>query len=116
VEVLITNMMDCEAYEVDLFKELYYLRWGIEENYKRLKQWVEIENFSGASFLTKLGLNLLGNLTLNHEFFYPLFFVRLFPSKRLNLRIEALRVGRSAPRSLKSFKNDIHFSAYKSSL
>jgi IS4 transposase len=36
VEVLITNMMDCEAYEVDLFKELYYLRWGIEENYKRL--------------------------------------------------------------------------------
>jgi hypothetical protein len=32
VEVLITNMMDCEAYEVDLFKELYYLRWGIEES------------------------------------------------------------------------------------
>jgi IS4 transposase len=43
------NMMDCEAYEVDLFKELYYLRWGIEENYKRLKQWVEIENFSLTS-------------------------------------------------------------------
>jgi IS4 transposase len=52
VEVLITNMMDCEAYEVDLFKELYYLRWGIEENYKRLKQWVEIENFSGKSVVS----------------------------------------------------------------
>jgi hypothetical protein len=38
--------------EVDLFKELYYLRWGIEENYKRLKQWVEIENFSGKSVLS----------------------------------------------------------------
>jgi hypothetical protein len=45
-------MMDCEAYEVDLFKKLYYLRWGIEENYKRLKQWVEIENFSGKSVLS----------------------------------------------------------------
>ena len=45
-------MMDCEAYEVDLFKELYYLCWGIEENYKRLKQWVEIENFSGKSVLS----------------------------------------------------------------
>jgi hypothetical protein len=41
--------------------------------------------------LAKLGLNLLGNLTLNHEFFYPLFFVRLFPSKRLNLR-QSLRI------------------------
>jgi len=28
------------------------LRWGIEENYKRLKQWLEIENFSGKSVLT----------------------------------------------------------------
>jgi hypothetical protein len=34
----------------------------------------------------------------------------------ISVTIEALRVGRSAPRALKSFKNDIHFSAYKSSL
>ena len=27
-------------------------RWGAEENYKRLKQWVEIENFSGKSVLS----------------------------------------------------------------
>ena len=27
------------------------MRWGIEESYKRLKQWVEIENFSGKSVL-----------------------------------------------------------------
>jgi len=52
VEVLITNLMDCKIYEADLFKELYYLRWGVEENYKRLKQWVEIENFSGKSALS----------------------------------------------------------------
>jgi IS4 transposase len=58
VEVLITNMMGCEAYEVDLFKELYYLRWGIEENYKRLKQWVEIENTARLEILSaQQGLN-----------------------------------------------------------
>ena len=52
VEVLITNLTNRKIYEADLFKELYHLRWGIEENYKRLKQWVEIENFSGKSALS----------------------------------------------------------------
>ena len=52
VEVLVTNLMDEEAYDSSVFKSLYHLRWGIEENYKRLKQWVEIENFSGKSALS----------------------------------------------------------------
>jgi len=52
VEVLMTNLMDSEKYNASLFKSLYHLRWGIEENYKRLKQWVEIENFSGKSALS----------------------------------------------------------------
>ncbi len=52
VEVLITNLMDEQAFPASVFKELYHLRWGVEENYKRLKQWVEIENFSGKSALS----------------------------------------------------------------
>ncbi len=52
VEVLITNLMDDQAFPAQIFKELYHLRWGVEENYKRLKQWVEIENFSGKSALS----------------------------------------------------------------
>ena len=44
--------MDPERYPSNLFKLLYHARWGIEENYKRLKQWVEIENFSGKSALS----------------------------------------------------------------
>lgn len=52
VEVLITSLMDEEIYDCTLFKSLYHLRWGIEENYKRLKQWAEIENFSGKSALS----------------------------------------------------------------
>jgi len=52
VEVLVTSLMDKEVYDCSIFKSLYHLRWGIEENYKRLKQWVEIENFSGKSALS----------------------------------------------------------------
>jgi len=52
VEVLVTSLMDKEAYDCSIFKELYHLRWGIEENYKRLKQWAEVENFSGKSALS----------------------------------------------------------------
>ena len=52
VEVLITNLLDQEQYRTSIFKGLYHLRWGIEENYKLLKQWVEIENFSGKSALS----------------------------------------------------------------
>ncbi len=52
VEVLITNLMDKTEYNASIFKSLYHLRWGIEENYKRLKQWAEIENFSGKSALS----------------------------------------------------------------
>ena len=52
VEVLITNLMDTSEYEASVFKSLYHQRWGIEENYKRLKQWAEIENFSGKSALS----------------------------------------------------------------
>lgn len=52
VEVLVTSLMDEETYHCSIFKSLYHLRWGIEENYKRLKQWAEIENFSGKSALS----------------------------------------------------------------
>ena len=52
VEILITNLVDKEKYDVSVFKSLYHARWGIEENYKRLKQWAEIENFSGKSALS----------------------------------------------------------------
>jgi len=52
VEVLVTSLMDEKVYPASIFKRLYHLRWGIEENYKRLKQWVEIENYSGKSALS----------------------------------------------------------------
>jgi len=49
VEILITNILDADIINVSEFKALYHLRWGVEENYKRQKQWLEIENFSGKT-------------------------------------------------------------------
>jgi len=49
IEVLATSLLDQKAYPHRAFAKLYALRWGIEENYKREKQRLEIENFSGRS-------------------------------------------------------------------
>ena len=45
-EVLITNLTENEV-EHAAFKELYHKRWGIETQYKTVKQKLEVENFSG---------------------------------------------------------------------
>ncbi len=159
VEVLVTNLMDEETFDASIFKSLYHLRWGIEENYKRLKQWVEIENFSGKSalsvkqdFYAKI---VASNLTTlmeisaqeivdertrylkrNYQINYAQALskmkhriVLLIMNKSADIialikqtveyiskTTEAVRGGRSYPRKLKNIKNDIHFSAYKSSL
>lgn len=51
-EVLATSLHDEIAFPTHVFKALYHLRWGIEEQYKRAKCRVEIENFSGRSALS----------------------------------------------------------------
>ena len=51
-EILITTLLDSQDYPHKLFAELYHLRWPVEEDYKTMKQWIEIENFSGKSVLS----------------------------------------------------------------
>jgi hypothetical protein len=48
-EVLLTSLFDKGLYPVDVFKELYHLRWTIEESYKTAKCRVELENYSGKT-------------------------------------------------------------------
>ena len=36
-------------YTYSLFKELYHLRWGIEEKYKTIKCAIEVESFTGKA-------------------------------------------------------------------
>ncbi len=52
VEVLMTSLLDGEVYPYADFSELYFLRWGHEEHYKRFKCRVEVENWSGYTLLT----------------------------------------------------------------
>lgn len=51
IEVLVTSLLDGKAYPHSIFKELYHLRWPVEEQYKVFKLRIEIENFSGTSTL-----------------------------------------------------------------
>lgn len=47
-EILITNIFDKDI-TPDMFKELYFLRWGIEGKIRELKERFQIEDFSGCS-------------------------------------------------------------------
>ena len=37
VEILMTNLLDCEKYPTEIFQGLYNKRWSIETNYDKLK-------------------------------------------------------------------------------
>ncbi|MGB4958808.1 MAG: IS4 family transposase, partial [Saprospiraceae bacterium] len=49
IEILCTSLTDSRRYPHKEFKELYHMRWGIEEAYKLLKNRIEVENFSGLT-------------------------------------------------------------------
>lgn len=49
VEILCTSLTDSKKYQYKEFKELYHLRWGIEEAYKLLKNRIEVEAFTGKT-------------------------------------------------------------------
>lgn len=51
VEILITNIFDPE-YTQEVFKELYFKRWGIETKYGEIKNRIRVENFSGKKPIT----------------------------------------------------------------
>jgi hypothetical protein len=49
VEVLITTLLDSRKYPTKMFKELYFLRWGVETFYDELKNKLKVEYFTGYS-------------------------------------------------------------------
>lgn len=54
IEVLLTSLLSQESYKTEIFKELYFKRWGVEKAYDILKNIFNIENFTG---LTQLAIN-----------------------------------------------------------
>lgn len=49
VELLMTSLLDNEVYPYDCFKMLYFMRWGVEIFYDRVKNILLVENFSGLT-------------------------------------------------------------------
>jgi len=49
IEVLATTLLDKEKYPLEIFKELYFKRWGIETNFDHLKSNIHVEEFTGLS-------------------------------------------------------------------
>ena len=48
-EILCTTLLNQEEYPHELFKELYFERWAVEEAYKLLKLRIQLEAFSGRT-------------------------------------------------------------------
>jgi len=48
-EILITSLLDSAKYPNSIFKDLYFLRWGVETFYDELKNKIKAEHFSGYS-------------------------------------------------------------------
>lgn len=48
-EILYTSLTDKIEYPYEWFADLYHQRWEVEEDYKRLKSRLTIENFSGST-------------------------------------------------------------------
>ena len=51
VRVLVTSLLDLDAYPAAAFGALYHSRWRIEEAFKRLKHRLSLEQLSGMSWL-----------------------------------------------------------------
>jgi len=51
-EILCTSLLDTQNYTKDDFKQLYHLRWNIEEAYKLFKARTDLDAFSGKSALS----------------------------------------------------------------
>jgi len=64
-QIFCTSVMNKKFSPQD-FSDLYHNRWGVEETYKTLKNWVELENFSGKTALA-----------IKQDFFSKIFLMNL---------------------------------------
>lgn len=48
-EILITSLLEESTYSYEIFKGLYFKRWGVETFYDELKNKLKVEHFSGYS-------------------------------------------------------------------
>jgi hypothetical protein len=54
VEVLITNLWEEDGHATEEFKDLYFMRWGVETNISMQKNILQLESFSGLTVCSVL--------------------------------------------------------------
>jgi hypothetical protein len=54
IEVLITSLLDDRKYPSKTFKEIYFMRWGVETLFDELKNKLKLEHFSGYTKISIL--------------------------------------------------------------
>lgn len=54
IEILMTSLLDSKKYPTNIFKELYFIRWGVETFYDELKNKLKLEYFTGYSQISIL--------------------------------------------------------------
>ena len=48
-EILVTSLLDADMYPDEIFKDLYFQRWGVETHFSVLKNLMQLEIFSGQT-------------------------------------------------------------------
>jgi len=66
IEILITSLLDKKAHKTKIFKNFYFKRWGVEEEYKTIKCLLQVENFTGIT-----------QIAINQDFFSTLFMLNM---------------------------------------
>ena len=79
-EYLVTNLLD-RFYKVEMFRELYFMRWGIETKYKQIKGRFQLESFSGYT-----------DEAIDQDFLLAVFFANLTEILRADADTEIERV------------------------
>ena len=66
IEILMTSLLDSQIHPASMFRELYFLRWGIKTFYDELKNKLRVEYFTGYS-----------KISIQQDFFCAIFISNL---------------------------------------
>ncbi len=85
-EILATNLTDRNTYTIEDLKELYHMRWSVEECYKLFKKVLHIEHFTGKT-----------SLAIKQDFFAKVFTLNLSSM----IRLQGVVIAHKSKRKLK---------------
>jgi RNA recognition motif-containing protein len=101
IEVLATSLLEEQQFKVEEFGELYYLRWGVETFFSKLKGRLGLENFTGKSVET-----------IKQDFWSTIFISNLESIMTEDIE-ETLNAGLANYKYEKSINKSVSFNAIK---